>query len=91
MADAGTLMVLSSLSNESIAEVARAAPEGLRWMQLYLTKNVKHIKHLVREAERVGYKALVLTVDAPKEPKRTFSLRYPAESRPQYYTDPKMR
>ena len=62
---ARTLMVQSCFSHERFADVTRAVPEGLRWFQVYLFKERAVTEHLIREAERVGYKALVLTVDSP--------------------------
>ncbi|KAK3929032.1 Hydroxyacid oxidase 1 [Frankliniella fusca] len=61
----GGVYILSTLATTSIEEVARAAPECTRWFQLYIYKDRKITEQLVRRAERAGYKALVLTVDAP--------------------------
>lgn len=63
--EAGSLMILSSEASTTIADVAGAAPGGLRWMQTYIFKNRKHTEHIVRQAERAGFKAIVLTVDSP--------------------------
>nr|XP_031825621.1 peroxisomal (S)-2-hydroxy-acid oxidase GLO5 [Nomia melanderi] len=62
---AGTIYVLSTLSTSSIEEVAEAAPKGIKWFQLYIYKDRDVTMNLVRRAERAGFKALVLTVDAP--------------------------
>eukprot|EP00057_Strongylocentrotus_purpuratus_P012761 XP_011667235.1 PREDICTED: uncharacterized protein LOC752960 [Strongylocentrotus purpuratus] len=64
-AAADTLMVLSVDSHTAIADVSAAAPGGLRWMQTYLFKDRLLTQHIVREAERAGFKALVITVDSP--------------------------
>lgn len=61
-----TCMILSSLSTTSIEDVAQAAPNCLRWFQLYIVKNREFTKSLVKKAEKAGYKAIVVTVDAPK-------------------------
>ena len=82
-------MVLSSVSNESIADVARAAPGGLRWMQMYLTKNRKITEYMISEAEKANYRAIVVTVDLPIDPKYTFFSRF--STSPRYLTDPEMR
>lgn len=63
--EAGSLMILASEASTTIADVAGAAPGGLRWMQTYIFKNRKHTEHIVRQAERAGFKAIVLTVDSP--------------------------
>eukprot|EP00057_Strongylocentrotus_purpuratus_P032729 XP_788648.3 PREDICTED: hydroxyacid oxidase 1 [Strongylocentrotus purpuratus] len=63
--EAGTLMIQSCFSNDKYSDVARAAPEGLRWCQIYIFKDRQVTRHLIREAERAGYKAVVLTIDSP--------------------------
>ena len=60
--EAGTAMMLSTLSTSSIEEVAAAT--GLLWFQLYVYRDREETKNLVRRAEAAGYKAIVLTVDA---------------------------
>lgn len=62
---AGGVFILSTLSTSSIEEVAAAAPDCTRWFQLYIYKDRTVTEQLVRRAEAAGYKALVLTVDAP--------------------------
>jgi 4-hydroxymandelate oxidase len=61
---AGTVMILSTLSNTSIEEVVAAA-SGPVWFQLYVYRDRQATEGLVRRAEAAGCKALVLTVDAP--------------------------
>lgn len=60
---AGTVMILSTLSNRPIERVAEAS-DGL-WFQLYFYKNREATQALVERAESAGAEALVLTVDAP--------------------------
>lgn len=62
---AGTIFTLSTISTSSIEEVAEAAPKGIKWFQLYIYTDRDVTLNLVKRAERAGYKALVLTVDAP--------------------------
>lgn len=62
----GTLMCLSSMSSTTMADVADAAPSGLFWMNIYILKNRDVTKHLIREAERCGFKGLIMTMDSPK-------------------------
>ena len=88
---AKTLMVVSCICNEPIAEIARAAPGGLRWMQLYVTKTKKHVEHIISEAERAGFKALVVTVDSPVQPPRPFYKRHPRGGNAKYFTDQSFR
>ncbi|XP_058143523.1 2-Hydroxyacid oxidase 1 isoform X1 [Dasypus novemcinctus] len=60
-----TGMMLSSWATSSIEEVAAAAPDALRWLQLYIYKDREVTKQLVQRAERMGYKAIFVTVDTP--------------------------
>ncbi len=60
----GTLMILSTLSNRPMEEVAEAC-EGEFWFQLYAYKDRGATRDLVARAKQAGAKALVLTVDAP--------------------------
>ena len=55
-------MIASSLATSSVEEVAKASGSGLRWFQIHdkaFTANV------MQRAEKAGYRALVLTIDAP--------------------------
>jgi 4-hydroxymandelate oxidase len=61
---AGTVMILSTLSTSSMEEVV-AASSGPVWFQLYVYKDRELSRGLVERAEAAGCKALVFTVDAP--------------------------
>ncbi len=62
--DAGTLFILSTLSNTKVEAVVAAA-SGPVWFQLYVYKDRKATEALVHRVEAAGCRALVLTVDAP--------------------------
>ena len=62
--DAGTLFVLSTLSNTAVEDVVAAA-SGPVWFQLYVYKDRGATEALIRRVEAAGCRALVLTVDAP--------------------------
>jgi isopentenyl diphosphate isomerase/L-lactate dehydrogenase-like FMN-dependent dehydrogenase len=64
-AEAGTVMCLSTLSTTRPAEVAEAAPEGRRWLQLYAFKDEGVTRSLMEEAIDAGFEAVVVTADAP--------------------------
>jgi 4-hydroxymandelate oxidase len=64
-AAAGALMILSSLATCSLEDVAAAAPDAGRWMQVYILRERAHTADLVARAAAHGYGALVVTVDAP--------------------------
>jgi 4-hydroxymandelate oxidase len=72
--DAGTLFVLSTLSNTSVEAVAEAA-RGPLWFQLYVYKDREATRELVRRVEAAGCSALVLTVDAPMLGRRERDVR----------------
>lgn len=61
---AGTILVLSTLSNASIEDVAKAA-SGPIWFQLYIYKDRGATVDLIRRVETARFSALLLTVDAP--------------------------
>uniref|UniRef100_A0A8D0H636 (S)-2-hydroxy-acid oxidase n=1 Tax=Sphenodon punctatus TaxID=8508 RepID=A0A8D0H636_SPHPU len=71
----GTGMMLSSWATSSIEEVAQVAPEGLRWLQLYIYKDREVTRSLVQRAERAGYKGIFVTVDTPLLGKRLDDVR----------------
>ncbi len=72
---AGTLFILSSLSNTAMEKVFADPPSpgsgltarggGPRWFQLYVYKDREVTRALVQRAEAAGAEAIVLTVDAP--------------------------
>jgi isopentenyl diphosphate isomerase/L-lactate dehydrogenase-like FMN-dependent dehydrogenase len=84
-AAAGTVFCLSSLTSMRAAEVAAAAPQGRRWLQVYLFRDRGLTRAIVEEAAESGYEALLLTVDAPYAGRRERDLRtgfqVPAEIR----------
>ncbi len=61
---AGTLFILSSLSNTAMESVFAKAGSP-RWFQLYVYKDREITLELVKRAETAGAEAIVLTVDAP--------------------------
>jgi 4-hydroxymandelate oxidase len=61
---AGTLFILSSLSNTAMESVFAQAGSP-RWFQLYIYKDRSITLELVQRAETAGAEAIVLTVDAP--------------------------
>lgn len=63
VAEAGSLLVLSSRSSRPIEQVAQAA--GPWWFQVYCLRDREATREQVRRAARAGARALVLTVDAP--------------------------
>jgi 4-hydroxymandelate oxidase len=64
-ARAGTVMVLSSLSNTRVEEICAEASVAPVWFQLYVYRDRGATAALVARAEAAGARAIVLTVDAP--------------------------
>ena len=59
---AGTIFTLSTMSSDSIEEVARAAG-GPLWFQLYLWPRAEVTENLMSRVRAAGFHALVVTVD----------------------------
>lgn len=57
-------MTVSTLASVAIEEIAQSA-ETVLWFQLYMQVTREATLRLVRRAEAAGYRALVVTVDAP--------------------------
>ncbi|WP_280355807.1 alpha-hydroxy acid oxidase [Pseudomonas sp. BN414] len=60
----GAAMVVSTQASVSLEDIAQAAQTPL-WFQLYIQPDREFTRELVRRAEAAGYRALVVTVDAP--------------------------
>jgi 4-hydroxymandelate oxidase len=63
-AEAGTTMVLSTLSNTRVEDVTACTSADV-WFQLYVYRDRGATRALVERVRAAGCKALVLTVDAP--------------------------
>jgi len=62
---AGTLMCLSTVATATPAEVAAAAPNAPRWLQIYVFQDRAVSDDLIAQALENGFTALVLTADLP--------------------------
>jgi len=59
-------MIVSAQASVSLEDIAaRAERQAVLWMQLYLHGDRGFLRELVARAEAAGYRALVVTVDAP--------------------------
>jgi len=72
----GTCMCVSTLSTTSFQDVRNASPDALLWMQMFVSKNKNLTLSNLRNAEKAGYKALVLTVDTPIKGLRREDVRH---------------
>jgi 4-hydroxymandelate oxidase len=61
---AGAIMVISTVSNRSVEDVAHAATRPV-WFQLYVEDDRGRTKELIQRAETAGCRALCITVDNP--------------------------
>jgi 4-hydroxymandelate oxidase len=64
-AAAGIPFTLSTMSTSSIEAVAEAAPDGVRWFQLYAQADPRRSRRFVERAAAAGYSAILVTVDLP--------------------------
>ncbi|KAM6905413.1 2-Hydroxyacid oxidase 1 [Xenentodon cancila] len=76
----GTGMMLSSWATSTIEEVMSAMTTspgdgGALWLQLYIYKDRELTLSLVHRAEKMGYKAIFVTVDTPYLGKRLDDVR----------------
>jgi len=61
----GSALCLSTYSNASVAEVAAAAPNGVRFLQVYVFSDHGITDDLIAQAVDAGFSAVFLTVDLP--------------------------
>lgn len=69
-----SVMVLSTLSSASLEAVAQV-PGATRWFQLYVQPQREVTADLVARAAAAGYRAIVVTLDAPVQPASHRALR----------------
>ena len=65
VAAANTIMSVSNYASSTLEDIAKAGAGAPQWFQLYLSKDDDFNRQIVKKAEKLGYKAIILTVDAP--------------------------
>ena len=75
VAASGTIMSVSNYASSSLEEIADAVPGAPQWFQLYLSKDDSFNRALVKKAEDLGFRAIILTVDAPIGGRRVRDIR----------------
>ena len=60
-----TIMAISNYASSPLRDIAAAGGGAPQWFQLYLSKDDAFNRQIVRLAESLGMRAIVLTVDAP--------------------------
>ena len=68
-------MIVSTMSNHSLEEIASQSLHNNLWLQTYIFKNRELTESLIRRAEKAGYKAIVITVGSPQMGKRDRDIR----------------
>ena len=64
-AAAGTLMCVSTVATATPADIAAAAPDAPRWLQIYVFRDRGVSDEVIAQALEAGFTALVLTADLP--------------------------
>jgi len=70
----GALFIVSIFASRTLEEIAQHAA-GPLWLQLYWMQRREVLAELATRAEAAGYRALVLTVDAPRIGRRLRDMR----------------
>lgn len=65
VAAAGTLMCLSTVATATPTDVAAAAADAPRWLQIYVFRDREVSDDVIAQALETGFSALVLTADLP--------------------------
>ena len=85
-ADAGVALCLSTFSTTSPAQIAAAAPGGVRFLQVYVFRDHGVTDELIAQAIAVGFSAVFLTVDLPvlgaRDRERRVQWVFPEETMP---------
>lgn len=88
-------MIVSTVSAQSLEEIAEAAPGASKWFQLYFSSANPELSYsMVERAEKAGYEAIVVTVDTvmagwrETDMRNQFSPLALGFARGNYYNDP---
>ncbi len=85
-ASLGGAICLSTFSNKTPAEVAAAAPDALRFLQVYTFRDRAITDTLIAQAVELGYRAVFLTADlavpGPRDRERRIHWTFPEDSMP---------
>ena len=68
---AKTVMVVSMAATTSLEDVARAAPDGIHWAQMYMLRDRGLTRSLAERARDAGYRAIMVSVDGAAIPRRS--------------------
>lgn len=68
-------MIVSSMSNRSLEDIAAYSMHDALWLQIYIFKNRTLTEELIQRAEKAGYKGILVTVGVPVTGKRDRDVR----------------
>lgn len=68
-------MIVSSMSNRSLEDIASSSKNTNLWLQIYIFKNRALTEELIHRAEKANYKAIVISVGTPVSGKRDRDIR----------------
>ncbi|MCW8469922.1 alpha-hydroxy-acid oxidizing protein [Fluoribacter gormanii] len=71
----GIPMVVSAMSNRSLEDIINLSGHNNLWLQTYIFKNRALTESLIHRAEKIGYKAIVVTIGVPISGKRERDIR----------------
>ncbi|WP_223800050.1 alpha-hydroxy acid oxidase [Legionella longbeachae] len=71
----GIPMIVSSMSNVALEDIATYSNNESLWLQIYIFKNRALTQELIQRAENANYKAILITVGAPITGKRDRDVR----------------
>ena len=57
-------MAVAAWATTSLEDVAKAAPDALRWYQLTMYNDKDFLMRSIRRAEKAGCKAIIMTIDS---------------------------
>jgi 4-hydroxymandelate oxidase len=82
----GSALCLSTFSNASVEAVAEAAPDGVRFLQVYVFRDHGVTDELIAQAVDAGFSAVFLTVDLPvvgaRDRERRIHWTFPEDTMP---------
>eukprot|EP00008_Paramoeba_atlantica_P013296 CAMPEP_0201481564 /NCGR_PEP_ID=MMETSP0151_2-20130828/5836_1 /ASSEMBLY_ACC=CAM_ASM_000257 /TAXON_ID=200890 /ORGANISM="Paramoeba atlantica, Strain 621/1 / CCAP 1560/9" /LENGTH=482 /DNA_ID=CAMNT_0047863835 /DNA_START=72 /DNA_END=1517 /DNA_ORIENTATION=- len=84
----GVIQICATLSSSSLDEMVEVkAPDQPLFFQLYMNPDREKAKEMIQKAEKMGMKALCVTVDAPTLGRREKDMRFKASARPDVADD----
>ncbi|XP_071819650.1 uncharacterized protein [Apostichopus japonicus] len=61
----GAIMIVSNWASNSIEDIAASARGAHLWMQTFIMQNRQITINIIRRAEKLDFKAIVITIDVP--------------------------